>query len=144
MSLQLLRGMQIQDFPVFLHRRPERRLLERVVRALNRRAEPGVHTHLIKVKAHSGEPLNTPADHLATSTAGQDPTYAWLDSHMVYIYLQDRPIVWGSRLRSHLSRVATAKDYERFLQKKVSKDSNPADADLALLSSPRLMNWCET
>ncbi|NBO64558.1 MAG: hypothetical protein EBU88_06900 [Acidobacteria bacterium] len=143
-SLQLLRGMQRQDFPVFLHRRPERRLLERVVRALNRRAEAGVHTHLIKVKAHSGEPLNTLADHLATSSAGQDPTQAWLDPHTVYFYLQDRPIVWGSRLRSHLSRVAAAKDYERFLQQKVSRDPNPADADLALLSPPRLMNWCET
>jgi hypothetical protein len=58
-SLQLLRGMQRQDF---LHWRPERLLLEHVVRALNRRAEAGVHTHLLKVKAHSGEPLNTLAD----------------------------------------------------------------------------------
>ncbi len=143
-SIQLLRGMQRQDSLVFFHRRPERRLLVGVVRALNRRAQAGVYTHLIKVKAHSGEPLNTLADHLATSSAGKDPTQAWLDPHTVYFYLQDRPIVWGSRLRSHLSIVAAAKDYERFLQKKNRRDPNPSYAGLALLSSPRLMNWCET
>jgi hypothetical protein len=75
-SLQMLRGMQRQDFPVFLHRMAERRILERVVRALNHRAEAGVRTRFIEVKAHSGEPLNTLADHLATSAAGQDPTLA--------------------------------------------------------------------
>jgi hypothetical protein len=54
-SLQMLRGMQRQDFPVFLHRRAEPRILERVVRALNNCAEAGVRTRLVKFKAHSGE-----------------------------------------------------------------------------------------
>ncbi len=75
-SLQTLRGMQRQDFPVFLHRMAERRIPGRVVRSLNHRAEAAVRTRLVKVKAHSGEPLNTLADHLATSSAGQDPTLA--------------------------------------------------------------------
>lgn len=143
-SLQMLRGMQRQDFPVFLHRRAERRILERVVRALNHRAEAGVRTRLVKVKAHSGEPLNTLADHLATSAAGQDPTLAWLDPHTVYFYYQDRPIIWGPRIRCHLSEIAATKAYEKFRQKKVSRDSNPADEALAHINPPRLMNWCET
>ena len=93
-SLQLLIGMQRKDFPVFLHRRAERRFLERTVRALNRRADAGRVTHLCKVKGHSGDPLNYEADHHATRAAGLDPTLTELDPLAVLFYLEDRPIAW--------------------------------------------------
>ena len=52
-SLLQLKGMQRGNFPIFLHRRAERRLLENAVRALNYRAAAGAHTHLVKVTAHA-------------------------------------------------------------------------------------------
>jgi len=47
-------------------------------------------------------------------------------------------------IRCHLSEIAATKAYEKFRQKKVSRDSNPADEALAHINPPRLMNWCET
>ncbi len=82
----MLHEMQSQDFQIYLHSRAEQQILEREVRALNHRAEAGVRTRLVKVKAHSGESSNTLADHLATSSAVQDPTLAWQDPHTIYCY----------------------------------------------------------
>ena len=143
-ALLMLKGMQRQDFPVFLHRRSERRLLERTVRALNRRASAGVYTHLVKVKAHSGEPLNTTADLLASQAAGQDLTQHFLDPHTVYFYLHERLVAWGPRLRKHLCAVAATWQYNCLRDKKVSRDSISADADPVQLSGARTMNWTES
>ena len=108
----MLRGMQSQDFPVFFHRRAERRILERVVRALNHRAEAGVRARLVKVKAHSSEPLNTLADHLATSSAGQDPTLAWLDPHTVYV-LHPGSGKPATKLKAHTTRAPASRHLMR-------------------------------
>ena len=113
-ALQMLQGMQRQDFPVFLHGRAERRLLEHTVYVLNRRAAAGRHTHLVKVKAHSGEPLNTFADLLASRAAGQDLTQNFLDPHTFYVYLHDRPVVWSPKLRRYLCVIAATKRSDRF------------------------------
>ena len=48
------------------------RLLEHTDCMPNRRAEAGMHTYLVKVKASLGEPLNIFADLLASRAAGQD------------------------------------------------------------------------
>ena len=142
-SLLMLQGMQRQDFPVFLHRRAERRLLEHVVKALNCRAAAGRHTCLVKVKAHSGEPLNTIADLLASHAAGQDPTQSFLDPDAVYFYLHDRPVVWGPKLRKHLCDVVATQQHDGFRSKKVSRNSILADAEPVQLTDTRLMNWTE-
>lgn len=142
-ALLLLQGMQRQDFPVFLHRRAERRLLESTVRALNRRAAAGKHTHLVKVKAHSGEPLNTIADLLASQAAGQDLSRHVLDEHTVYFYLRDRPVVWGPRLRQYLSETAASKRLERLRKDYVSRDFSSGVESLVESTQPRRMNWTE-
>ena len=121
-SLQLLIGMQRKDFPVFLHRRAERRFLERTVRALNRRADAGRVTHLCKVKGHSGDPLNYEADHHATRAAGLDPTLTELDPLAVLFYLEDRPIAWCPRLRKHLTQVSASQRFDKLRQNAISRD----------------------
>lgn len=142
-ALQMLRGMQRRDFPVFLHRRVEHRLLQRTVDALNARAAAGRYTHLVKVKAHSGEPLNTMADLLACTAAGQDPTQNFMDPLTVYFHLHDRPVSWGPRLRKHLCVVAASKRYESFREKKVSRDMASEESDSAHHTDTQLMNWTE-
>ncbi len=121
-SLLQLKGMQRGDFPIFLHRRAERRLLENAVRALNYRAAAGAHTHLVKVTAHAGDPLNTVADFLAGRAIGQDPSLTNLDSDTVYFYLHGRAVVWGSKLREHLCVVAAEKCFGQFRLRKFSRD----------------------
>ena len=139
-SLQLLRGLQRRDFPVYCHARTELPLLERAIRALNKRVEAGRNTRLVKVRAHAGEPLNTWADQLASSASEEDPTER--DSHLdplaVYLYCEDQPGVWTPRLRRILTALAASRAYERFTRRRISLDLNPA-ADAA-----RTMNSTET
>ena len=138
-SLLMLRGMQREDFPVFLHRRAEKRLLERVVHAINRRAEAGAQTFLRKVKAHSGEPLNTWADKLATAAADVDPTRVWLDADAVTFYLHGRPVGWGPRLRQHLTEFAATSRLASLRARRTSMDQVAGDP-----FSRRHMNFCES
>ena len=74
-SMRLLKSMQRGDFrvPLSLHRHPVRQLLVHVVRLVNRRAETGVATRFIKVRAHRGEPLDEMADLLAGEATESDP-----------------------------------------------------------------------
>ena len=139
-SLLLLRGMQREDFPVFLHRRAEKCLLERVVHAINRRAEVGAQTCLRKVKAHSGEPLNTWADQLATAAADLDPTRTWLDPGAVTFYLHGRPVGWGPRLRQHLTEVAATSRLDTLRARRISRDQVAEVPP----SQRALMNVCES
>jgi hypothetical protein len=151
-SLLLLLGMQRTDFPVFLHRRTERPLLERVVRALNRRAEAGASTRLVKVKAHAGEPLNAWADLVATSSTGQILEETDLDPSTVYFYLHGRLATWGPRLRHHLCETAARRLHESLRRSHLSRDRDPGgpptvdpmedDEDLGA-NRPQMMNWTE-
>jgi ribonuclease HI len=63
-SMDLLRSMQREDFPLWLYRHPARQLLVYVARLINQRAANGVVTRLGKVKAHAGDPLNEAADYI--------------------------------------------------------------------------------
>jgi len=143
-SLLLLKGMQREDFPIFLHRRAERRLLERVVSALNLRAAAGSHTHLAKVKAHSGDPLNSIADYLASRATGQDYCLDTLDSETVYFYLRNRPVAWSPKLREHLCLVAAGKSFEKFSEKRVSRDHPLAGRHPPQPGTIKLMNYTES
>ena len=138
-SLQLLRGMQRQDFPVFCQRRAELPLLERTIRALNGRVEAGRRTRLIKVRAHVGEPLNTIADHLATKCADQAPIEIELDPLSVLFYCP-RPTPWSPRVRNFLAEISTATAYTKFRQARISLDQEPPTGAPA----SRLMNQTET
>ena len=137
-SLQLLRGMQRKDFPVYCRARTELPLLERVIRAINRRVEAGRSTRLVKVSAHAGEPLNTWADMLATRSAEEGSTECELDPLAVYFYWQGQPGVWTPRLRRILTELSASRAYEQFARRRVSLDLGPA-AD-----APRSMNHTET
>ena len=64
-ALQMLQGMQRQDFPVFLHGRAERRLLEHTVYVLNRRAVAG--SRLGRLARISPKPFLTPTRFTSTS-----------------------------------------------------------------------------
>ena len=67
--MRLLKSMQRGDFPLSLHQHPVRQLLLLAVRLVNRRAETGVATRVIKVRAHRGAPFNEMTDLLARETA---------------------------------------------------------------------------
>ena len=63
-AIVLLRSMQRKDLPLWVYRHTARQLLQHTAhwQLINRRVELGRNTRLIKVRAHSGEPLNEAAD----------------------------------------------------------------------------------
>ena len=89
----LLRSMQRRDLPLWLYRHPARQLLQHTAQLINRRAELGPITRLIKVRAHSGEPLNEAADALAAAAAELNPARAVdldLDQEAVHFLFKGR------------------------------------------------------
>ena len=62
---------------------------------------------IIKVKAHSGEPLIEAADALAGEAAEMDPTRPVdVDPQGIYFYYCETLVAWSTRLRDHLTQVA--------------------------------------
>jgi ribonuclease HI len=108
-SIDLLKALQRKDFPLWIRGHPARQLLQYVVKLVNRRADAGSVTRLIKVKAHRAEPLNEGADALAFAAAELDPTSpADLDPDILYFYFRGVPVQWDARLREALvQRTAT-------------------------------------
>ena len=108
-SMDLLRSMQREDFPLWLYRHPARQLLVYVARLINQRAANGVVTRLVKVKAHAGDPLNEAADTLASAAAESDPSRSQdVDPEGVYFGYRGALVPWNSRLRRELTQVAAA------------------------------------
>jgi hypothetical protein len=108
-SMCLLKSMQRRDFPLWLHRHPERQLLIFVAGLINGRAASDVITRFVKVKSHRAEPLNEAADTLASDAAELDPSRPLdLDPEAVYFYLKGVPVEWDARLREHLTQVAAS------------------------------------
>jgi len=108
-SMCLLKSMQRRDFPLWLHRHPERQLLIYVASLINGRAASDVITRFVKVKSHRAEPLNEAADTLASDAAELDPSRPLdLDPEAVYFYLKGVPVEWDARLREHLTQVAAS------------------------------------
>jgi hypothetical protein len=71
------------------------------------RAEMGRTTRFIKVKAHSGEPLNEAADALAAATAETDPARDVeldLDPEAVRFLFKGKWIEWDQSLRDDLTQ----------------------------------------
>ena len=92
-AMVLLRSMQRRDLPLWLYRHPALQLLQHTAQLINRRAERGRITRFIKVKAHSGEPLNEAADALAVDAAEIDPARAVeldLDPHAVHFLFKGK------------------------------------------------------
>ena len=104
-SMRLLKSMQREDFPLQLYRHPVRQLLLHVVKLINKRAESGRATRLIKVRAHRGEPLNERADALAAAAAQSDPARPLAvdqDPEVVYFLHKEMWVEWDARLREDL------------------------------------------
>jgi ribonuclease HI len=111
-SLTSLFNLRRADFPQTLFRHPSRHLLVHLVSLLNNRHAAGALTRLVKVKAHSGDPLNEAADALASAAAEHDDN-RWaggqhLDPDAVHFYMagHDTPVVWDVRVRRALTQVA--------------------------------------
>ena len=102
-AMVLLRSMQRKDLPLWLYRHTARQLLQHTAQ----RAERGRITRFIKVKAHSGEPLNEAADALAADSAEIDPARAVeldLDPHAVHFLFKGKWVEWDTSLREDLAQ----------------------------------------
>jgi ribonuclease HI len=72
-SLQLLTAMQRTDFPQEIRTHANFNTLALIVQAINKRSEEGGRTTLMKVTAHSGNPLNEWADEEALQAFSKAP-----------------------------------------------------------------------
>jgi ribonuclease HI len=139
-SMQLLRSMQREDFPLSLYRHPARQLLVHVVNLLNARAEAGRATCFIKVRAHRGEPLNELADSLAAAAAEADPARSVAldqDPDAVYFLLKETWVEWDARVREDLIQRAAEQCVARILQPKRGR----AGAEAAPPTLPLTASW---
>ncbi len=101
--------MQRKDLPLWLYLHTARQLLRHTAQLVNRRAEMGRTTRFIKVKAHSGEPLNEAADVLAAAAAETDPTGEVerdLDPEAVHFLFKGKWVEWDVSLREDLTQKA--------------------------------------
>ena len=99
----------------------------------------GVMTRFIKVKvkAHSGEPLNEAANALAGAAAEMDPTRpADVDPEGVYFYYRETLVVWSARLRQHLTQVAASQ-----WAAKSARPVRRPDGSLGAPSTPLTTAW---
>ena len=120
-AMVLLRGMQRKDLPLWLYRHTARQLLQHTAQLINRRAELGRTTRLIKVRAHSGEPLNEATDALAAAAAELDPARAVdldLDPHAVHFLFNEKWVEWDTSLREDLAQKAAEQCVSRVLRPK--------------------------
>ena len=120
-AMVLLRSMQRRDLPLWLYRHPARQLLQHTAQLINRRAERGRITRFIKVKAHSGEPLNEAADALAADAAELDPARAVdldLDPHAVHFLFKGKWVEWDASLREDLTQKAAEECVNRVTRPK--------------------------
>ena len=138
-SMRLLKSMQRGDFPLSLHRHPVRQLLVHVVRLVNRRAETGVATRFIKVRAHRGEQLNELADLLAGEAAELDPARSVdldQDPEAVYFCLRGTWVEWDTRVRDDLIQRAAEQCVTSTLQPKRGRaGAEPSPPALPLTAS---------
>ncbi len=105
----LLRSMQRKDLQLWLFLHTARQLLQRTAQLVNRCAEMGRTTRFIKVKAHSGEPLNEAADTLATAEAETDPARDVeldIDPEAVHFLLKGKWVEWDTVVREDLMQKA--------------------------------------
>lgn len=127
-SLTSLFNLRRADFPLSLHRHPARQLLTHAVKLLNARHAAGVITRLVKVKAHSGDPLNEAADALASAAAVADAEPGvgelHLDPDATHFYLpgHDAPVAWDTRVRQVLTQVAATQAATKLLRLRRRRD----------------------
>jgi ribonuclease HI len=139
-AIQLLRGMQRRDFPLWLHRHTARHLLVQVVRRINQRAAAGSVTRLIKVRAHRAEPLNEMADTLAAAAAESDdsrPIALDLDPEAVHFLHKEKWVEWDARVREDLVQRAAVQCVTRVLRRKEQR----AGAEANSLALPLTAAW---
>jgi ribonuclease HI len=122
-SLQLLTAMQRADFPQEIRTHANFNTLALIAQVINQRSESGGRTTLMKVTAHSGNPLNEWADEEATQAFSKAPQYEQCvpSTQFDCQYLLPRGhgppfhIVWGTRTK----RYATQQVAEMQLAKKI-------------------------
>ena len=139
-SMRLLMGMQRKDLPLSLYRHSVRQLLLHVVKLINKRAEAGRSTRLIKVRAHRGEPLNETADAMAAAAAESDPARSVamdLDPEAVYFSYKEAWVEWDARVREELVQRAAERCVTRTLRPKRGR----AGAEASPPTLPLTASW---
>jgi hypothetical protein len=128
-AIALLRSMQRKDLPLWLYRHTARQLLQHTAQLINRRAGLGRTTRFIKVKAHSGEPLNEAANALAAAAAETDPAREVeldLDPRAVNFLFKGKWLEWDTSLREDLTQKAAEQCLSRALRPKRGRGGQEA------------------
>ena len=124
-SLQNLVSMHRKDFCRDLQRHPQRRLITDLVNALNNRASVGARTLFVKVRAHTGEPLNEAADEAADQAVESDPPgLSEHDQGRCYFTSKTEKFTctWGPRLRKILTESLACSSLAELRESKHSLD----------------------
>jgi hypothetical protein len=149
--------MQREEFPLAIRTHPNFDTLARIVEIVNERASAGAHTTLMKVAAHSGNPLNEWANEEAILAFNK---VTHVDHRVLhpfechYLLPQDKGpshhIPWGIRIRRYaIQRVAELLLEKRIKDGKYSTKGCRSKVEQFLLrdgeSRPHLGSWlCNT
>ena len=120
-SLTTLRNLQRRQCRDFARLDPNPQLtskLNSLVALLNAKADTAPDILLVKVKGHSGDPLNERADWLANLAAELDPTESCDDDDTIACRLQilgsaDEPKRWSARMAQRLIQAAAENRLQR-------------------------------
>lgn len=126
-SLQTLTSMHRKDFCKDLQRHPQRRLITDLVNSLNHRASAGASTLFVKVRAHTGEPMNEAADEAADQAVESDPpAISELDQARCYFAskITKGNYTWGPRLRKVLTESLASSSLAALRESKLSLDES--------------------
>ena len=124
-SLQNLVSMHRNDFCRDLQRHPQRRLITDLVNSLNNRASAGARTLFVKVRAHTGEPMNEAADEAADHAVESDPPgLSEHDQGRCYFTSKIAKLTctWGPRLRKVLTESLACSSLAALRESKQSLD----------------------
>ena len=124
-SLQNLVSMHRNDFCKDLQRHPQQRLITDLVDSLNNRASVGARTLLVKVRAHTGEPMNEAADEAADQAVESDPPgLSEHDQARCYFTSKIAKVTctWGPRLRRVLTESLACSSLVALRESKQSLD----------------------
>jgi len=111
-SLQLLTAMQRTDFPQEIRTHANFNTLALIVQTINKRSEEGGRTTLMKVTAHSGNPLNEWADEEALQAFSKAPQLEQGCPSTQFDCLYQLPqgqgptfhTVWGTRIKRYATQ----------------------------------------
>ena len=124
-SLQNLVSMHRNDFRRDLQRHPQQSIITALVNSLNNRASVGARTLFVKVRAHTGEPMNEAADEAADQAVESNPPeLSEYDQARCYFTSKIAKVTstWGPRLRKILTESLARSSLAALRESKQSLD----------------------